>query len=171
MRRRNKCIRMNDVAPALRERRLRALGVQPLRLRRPASVAAAEPTNPAAAVAPVANASPAPVVAPVAMPVRTSIRRLALQPDLAELRDPAINKMYMALTEAVPKAGLQSVRPCDVADDPTAAVMVFGAAPLPEGVPMLRVLRVDPLSVLHSDRERKRQLWEQMQALGRGGND
>ena len=88
-----------------------------------------------------------------------------------ELRDPAINKMYQALTEAVPRAGLQSVRVCDVADDPTAAVMVFGAAPSPEGVPMLRVLRVDPLSVLHADRERKRLLWEHMQALGRGGGD
>jgi hypothetical protein len=103
-----------------------------------------------------------------AVPEETSIRRLALQPDPAELRDPAIHRMYQALTEAVPKAGLQSVRVCDVADDPTAAVMVFGAAPLPEGVPMLRVLRVDPLSVLHADRERKRMLWEQMQALGRG---
>jgi hypothetical protein len=44
--------------------------------------------------------------------------------------------------------------------------MVFGAAPLPEGVPVFRVLRVDPLFVLHADRERKRLLWEQMQALG-----
>jgi hypothetical protein len=47
--------------------------------------------------------------------------------------------------------------------------MVFGAAPLPEGGPMLRVLRADPLSVLHADRERKRLLWDRMQALGRGG--
>jgi hypothetical protein len=31
---------------------------------------------------------------------------------------------------------------------------------------MLRVLRADPLAVLHADRERKRQLWERMQALG-----
>ena len=67
------------------------------------------------------------------------------------------------------KAGLQRVRVCDVAEDPTAAVMVFGAAPLPEGVPMLRVLRADPLRVLHADRERKRLLWERMQTLGRGG--
>jgi hypothetical protein len=78
--------------------------------------------------------------------------------------------MYAALTEAVGKAGLQRVRVCDVADDPTAAVMVFGAAPLPEGVPMLRVMRADPLAVLRADRERKRLLWERMQALGRGGN-
>jgi hypothetical protein len=146
---------MNDAMPALRERRLRALGVEPLRLR----VVVPE-------VVPQRVAEPD--AAPAVLPEKTSIRRLALQPDPAELRDPAIHKMYMALTEAVPKAGLQSVRPCDVADDPGAAVMVFGAAPLPEGVPMLRVLRVDPLAVLHADRERKRLLWEQMQALGRG---
>lgn len=158
---------MNDVMPALRERRLRALGVEPLRLRRPVFA------NSAASVLPPTIAEPALQVvppAPAALPEKTSIRRLALQPDPAELRDPAIHKMYTALTEAVSKAGLQSVRPCDVADDPTAAVMVFGAAPLPEGVSMLRVLRVDPLTVLHADRERKRLLWEQMQALGRGGN-
>lgn len=146
---------MNDTMPALRERRLRALGIEPLRLR------VALPDAAPQSVAKL-GAAPAPV------PEKNSIRRLALQPDPAELRDPAIHKMYMALTEAVPKAGLQSVRPCDVADDPGAAVMVFGAAPLPEGVPMLRVLRVDPLGVLHADRERKRLLWERMQALGRG---
>ena len=79
--------------------------------------------------------------------------------------------MYAALTEAVGKAGLQRVRVCDVVEDPTAAVMVFGAAPLPEGVPLLRVLRADPLVVLHTDRERKRLLWERMLALGRGAGD
>jgi hypothetical protein len=47
--------------------------------------------------------------------------------------------------------------------------MVFGAAPLPAGVPPVRVLRADPLGVLHADRERKRLLWEQMLALGRRG--
>jgi len=159
---------MNDVAPALRDRRLRALGVQPLRLRQPMPVAVAEPgevrvsgeVEVAARVAP-----PVPVVATI-----TAIRRLALQPDPAELDDPVIRSMYAALTEAVGKAGLQRVRVCDVAEDPTAAVMVFGAAPLPEGVPMLRVLRADPLRVLHADRERKRMLWERMQALGRGGS-
>ena len=156
---------MNDVTPALRERRLRALGVEPLRLRQPVVV------EHVASALPAAVAEPTPHVVPpacAALPEKASIRRLALQPDPAELRDPAIHKMYMALTEAVPKAGLQSVRPCDVAEDPAAAVMVFGAAPLPEGVPMLRVLRADPLAVLHADRERKRQLWERMQALGRG---
>jgi hypothetical protein len=156
---------MNDAAPALRDRRLRALGVQPLRLRRQAPAAGAPPVEvriPDEVVASVAP--PAPVVATTT----TAIRRLALQPESADLDDPAINKMYQALTEAVSKAGLQSVRVCDVAEDPTAAVMVFGAAPLPEGVPMLRVLRADPLSVLHADRERKRLLWDRMQALGRG---
>lgn len=142
------------MSDALRERRLHALGVEPLRLR--------------GAVADVAQPVATPESVPVAAPSKTSIRRLALQPDPAELDKPTIRNMYAALTEAVGKAGLQRVRVCDVADDPTAAVMVFGAAPLPEGVPMLRVLRVDPLSVLHTDRERKRLLWEQMQALGRG---
>jgi hypothetical protein len=155
---------MSDAMATLRGRRLRALDVQPLRLYRPSFVSVAATTQPAAADESVAHdVSPA-----TAVPGKTSIRRLALQPDPAELSDPAIHKMYQALTEAVPKAGLQSVRVCDVVDDPTAAVMVFGAAPLPEGVPMLRVLRVDPLSVLHADRERKRLLWEQMQALGHG---
>lgn len=155
---------MNDAMPALRERRLRALGVQPLRLRGlPADATASVPS---AADASAAYAVPP---APMAVAEKASIRRLALQPDPSELRDPAINKMYQALTEAVPKAGLQSVRVCDVAEDPTAAVMVFGAAPLPEGVPLLRVLRVDPLGVLHADRDRKRLLWEHMQALARGG--
>jgi hypothetical protein len=155
---------MNDFAPMLRDRRLRALGVQPLRLRQPMP-AAAQPVELRVADEVVASVVPPEPVA--ATP--TAIRRLALQPDPAELDDPAINKMYQALTEAVSKAGLQSVRPCDVAADPAAAVMVFGAAPLPEGVPMLRVLRVDPLRVLHADRERKRLLWERMQALGRSG--
>jgi hypothetical protein len=153
---------MNDTAAVLRERHLRVFGVEPLLLRRRASAAVGEPSN-----------LPAPERvedAPAAAMAVPAIRRLALQPDPAELRDPAINRMYQALTEAVPKAGLQSVRVCDVADDSTAAVMVFGAAPLPEGVPMLRVLRVDPLAVLHADRERKRLLWEQMQALGLRGN-
>jgi hypothetical protein len=145
----------------LRDRRLCALGVESLRLREAPSVATPAPH--------------VPDVAETGMRIGTTaviaIRRLALQPDQAELDDPALRKMYEALTEAVDKAGLQCVRVCEVADDPGAAVMVFGAAALPEGVPPVRVLRVDPLSVLHGDRERKRRLWEKMQALGRGGGD
>jgi hypothetical protein len=144
---------MSAVARAIRERQLRALGVEPLRLHARGTVTTR--------AAPSAQA-----VAPQA----TAIRRLALQPDPAELDDPVIRNMYAALTEAVGKAGLQRVRVCDVAGDPSAAVMVFGAAPLPEGVPAVRVLRADPLGVLHTDRERKRELWERMQALGRGGS-
>ncbi|MGN6790269.1 MAG: hypothetical protein ACTHJP_12180 [Rhodanobacteraceae bacterium] len=159
---------MNEVAPVLRERRLRALGVQPLRLRHRGLVPAPQPCAEPAVVATPAKTVPAAASAPAE--TRVSIRRLALQPDPAELRDPAINKMYSALTEAVVKAGLQSVRVCDVSEDSTAAVMVFGAAPLPEGVPAVRILRADPLSVLHADRERKRLLWEWMLALGRGGD-
>lgn len=151
---------MNAAASSARTRRLRALGAQPLRLRRRGADAVDE-TGP---VTPIADA---PAVRDAGAPA-PRIVRLALQPDPAELRDPAINRMYSALTEAVGKAGLQPVRVCDVAADPAAAVMVFGAAPLPEGVPAVRVLRADPLRVLHADRERKRLLWERMQALGRG---
>lgn len=149
---------MSAVVRTAHERRLRALGVEPLRLR----------ARDAAAFSPSSAQAVAPATTQTAVPATPPISRLALQPDPTELLDPAINKMYQALTEAVSKAGLQSVRPCDVAGDPTAALMVFGAAPLPDGVPALRVLRVDPLTVLHTDRERKRLLWERMQALGRG---
>lgn len=156
---------MSAAMLALRERRLRALDIEPLHLRARDPVA----EN---AVAPVASVSvPAVAAVVAAVEARTRIVRLALHPDPAELRDPAIHKMYTALTEAVSKAGLQGVRVCDVADDPSAAVVVFGAAELPEGVPAVRVLRADPLAVLHADRERKRLLWERMQALGRGGGD
>lgn len=149
---------------ALRARRLRALDVEPLRvvLRATAPQGPEAETWPAAVQVPVAAPEPAAALA--------AINRLALQPDQAELGDPALRTMYAALTEAVGKAGLQRVRVCDVADDPSAAVMVFGAAPLPENVPLLRVLRADPLSVLHADHERKRLLWERLLALGRGGS-
>ena len=144
---------------ALRGRRLRALGVEPWRLRR--DVVATTTAPPPVVVAATVDAGSA---------LPAAIRRLALQPDQAELRDPAVNRMYVALTEAVGKAGLQAVRVCDVANDPTAAVMVFGAAPVPEGVPAARILRADPLAVLHADRERKRLLWEQLLALGGAGS-
>ena len=151
----------------MRARHLRALGIEPLRLRRAvaeiADVVAAAPI-PATCVDAV---PPAPAVAPPPFRSTPAVRKLALHPDNAELADPAIRTMYTALTEAVGKAGLQRVRVCDVADDAEALVMVFGAAPLPEGVPAVRVLRVDPLKVLLADRERKRLLWEQMLALGR----
>jgi hypothetical protein len=150
---------------ALRERRLRALGVEPLRLRVARDETVVEPD-----AAPMASPRTAtPVAEPMTDASPPAIRRLALLADPAERRDPAIGRMYTALTEAVSKAGLQPVRVCDVGDDPIAAVMVFGAAPLPEGVPVARILRADPLAVLHADRERKRLLWEQLLALGRAG--
>lgn len=150
-------------AAALRDRRLRALDVLPLRLRprNPLTGVAAPPVEvaPAERHARAAGAAPRPA----------RIRRLALQPDPAELADPQLKKMYTALTEAVSKAGLQAVRTCDVAADPSAAVLVFGAAPAPGDVPSARVLRADALAVLAGDRERKRALWERMRALGREG--
>lgn len=152
---------MNAATSVSRMHRLRALGAQPLRLRRRGTDAAEESA--------AARVTDPPVESGAAVQA-TRIARLALQPDPAELDDPVIRNMYAALTEAVGKAGLQRVRVCDVASDPGAVVMVFGAAPLPEGVPAIRVLRVDPLAVLHRDRERKRLLWEQMQALGHGVN-
>lgn len=155
----------------MRERRLRALGVEPLQLRVRGSVVA-DATAPSTLSGGARAVATPPVSAavPVGVPAAIMIRRLALQPDPVELDNPAIRKMYESLTEAVGKAGLQRVRVCDVADDPTSAVMLFGAAPLPEGVPMERVLREDPLSALHADRERKRRLWGRMQALGRSGS-
>lgn len=150
---------------ALRSQRLRALGIEPLRLREAAATVADVVEIP---VDVAAVATPAPPMA-VAESNRQGVRRLALQPDPAELENPAIATMYAALTEAVGKAGLQRVRVCDVAGDPEALVMVFGNAPLPDGVPAMRVVRVDPLSVLLADRERKRMLWERMQALARDG--
>lgn len=148
---------MNEARLARRVRCLRALGVEPLRLRRRLHAAARVEPALAVAGAPVHDAAAAP------------IRRLALQPDPAELAEPAIKKMYTALTEAVSKAGLQAVRVCDVADDPAAAVVVFGAAPPPAGVPGARVVRADALATLAGDRERKRALWERMLAIGRHG--
>lgn len=155
---------MNLRVPDLRDRRLRALGIVPLRLRRPVAGSGDGP-SPAPTVAVAPSTAPAPEVqtAPA-----TTIRRLALQPDPVELADPAVRQMYSALTDAVAKAGLQPVRPCDVAADPRAAVIVFGAAPVPEGVPAARVLREDALAVLHANRAGKRRLWERMQAMGRG---
>lgn len=150
---------MNAAAPVLRARRLRALGVKALYLRGRAPRHAPGIDT---AVVP-----PAPATASGTPPV---VRRLALCPDPAELHDPAIQKMYSALTEAVATAGLQSVRVCDVAADASAAVMVFGTAVPPVDVPASRVLRVDALSALHADRECRRRLWQRMRALGRGGS-
>lgn len=162
---------MNLSAPGLRDRRLRALGVMPLRWRGSAGDGAAPSTAADTALPPGASAVPARGGKAPAGPAGgppAAIRRLALQPDEG-LGDPSVRHMYTALTDAVGKAGLQPVRACDVAGDPTAAVLVFGAATVPAGVPEARVLRADPLAVLHADRTRKRLLWERMQALGRGG--
>jgi hypothetical protein len=158
---------------ALRTRRLQALGVAPLRLRAATVThAAGDEVRQLAEAQPavVAPARPAPSPPAIAEPPPVArIRRLALLADPAERRDPAIDRMYTALTEAVSKAGLQPVRLCDVAEDATAAVLAFGAVALPEGIPLVRVLRTDPLAVLHAERDRKRQLWERLQALGRSG--
>lgn len=150
---------MNAAPSGLREQRLRALGIEPLRLRARGDVA--DPPVPS----PVAAAEP-PIVETATDPVR--ITRLALHADPAERSDPAIQRMYTALGEAVTKAGLQPVRVCDVADDPAAAVLVFGAVNVPDDVPASRVLHTDALVVLQTDRERKRLLWERLLALGRG---
>lgn len=142
----------------LRARRLHALGISGWHWR--GTRAPARPVTVAAPAAGVASARAATV---------EPIRRLALVAETAERSDPAIAKMYADLSEAVTKAGLQPVRVCDVAADPAAAVLVFGAAAVPTGVPPVRVLRADPLAVLHADRERKRALWRRLQALGRTG--
>lgn len=153
---------MSAAAASLERRRLAALGVERLALRARKRVTEQAHPDPLPPV-PVAVAAAVP-----SAPAGSAIRHLALCPDPAELRDPAVSAMYTALTEAVGKVGLRCVRVCDVAADPAAAVMVFGTAQVPEGVPALRVLRADPLAVLHADRERKRLLWERLQTLGRG---
>lgn len=152
---------MNTAGSVARARRLRALGIEPLRLR--ARSVAARGDAPAEAVT-AATPTPAPRAAAPAIP----IRRLALQPDAIALDDPAIRAMYSALTEAVGKAGLQRVRPADVAGDPAAAVIVFGAASAPAGVVESQVVRAASLTALQADRALKQRLWARMQALGRG---
>lgn len=153
---------MNAVTADPADRRLAALGIERLRLR----VRGAAP-RPAPSPATLAVAAPAAAI--VAAEVTSGIRRLALSVDTGELADPVLREMYAALTKAVGQVGLQCVRVCDVAADPAAVVMVFGTAPVPVDVPALRVLRVDPLAVLHADRARKRVFWDRLQRLGREG--
>lgn len=147
-------------ATVARDRRLRALGVAPLRLRA-RGTAGSGTRAPGLAVR---DSGEAATLTPA-----HRIERLALLADMSERGDPAIDRMYVALTDAVGKAGLQPVRVCDVAGDPSAALLVFGALPAPDGVPAGRVLRTDPLAALHADRDCKRRLWERLRALGRGG--
>jgi hypothetical protein len=153
---------VNAVTADPADRRLAALGIERLRLR----VRGAAP-RPAPSPATLAVAAPAAAI--VAAEVTSGIRRLALSVDTGELADPVLREMYAALTKAVGQVGLQCVRVCDVAADPAAVVMVFGTAPVPVDVPALRVLRVDPLAVLHADRARKRVFWDRLQRLGREG--
>lgn len=157
---------MNAVTADPADRRLAALGIERLRLR--VRVRGAAP-RPAPSPATLAVAVAAPAAAIVAAEVTSGIRHLALSVDTGELADPVLREMYAALTKAVGQVGLQCVRVCDVAADPAAVVMVFGTAPVPVDVPALRVLRVDPLAVLHADRARKRVFWDRLQRLGREG--
>jgi hypothetical protein len=145
-------------AASPRIRRLLAMGVVPLRRRR-GRMREGELS---------VRVSQAAGRAGVPASILPGIRRLALLPDPHELGDPLIGAMYSALSDAVAKAGLQSVRVVDVTADPAAAVLVFGGMVVPDGIPPERVLRTAALAELHADRARKRTLWETLLALGRG---
>jgi hypothetical protein len=132
---------------------LEALGVTPLRLRaRPAKTEA------------LTASSPAPSAE---MPKAMPDKRIALLRSQAEINQPALAALYTKITEAISALGLQCVRQADAENDPRVRVLAFGDVTLPAGIEAGRVLRVDALSTLDSDRARKRALWELMQKLAR----
>ena len=133
---------------------LRALGVQPLRLRTraaPPAMAAAVREQPAT---PPADAQPCKLV--------------ALAPLREEMEQPALAALYTKIGEAISSLGLQCVRIADAQADAGVRVLAFGDAALPGDIAQSRVLRTDPLAVLHADRERKRELWNTLRQLARG---
>ena len=128
-------------------RALRALGMTPLRLRE------AAPRTPVTAV-----------VQSAAVAV-DSVRCLALSPMPDEMAAPELSALYAKITEAVSQLGLQCVRVEDALLDARTRVLVFGAATVPESIDPARVLRADSLRTLHTDRARKRALWDLLQTL------
>jgi|SRR5690348_2389401 len=136
-----------------RTRVLQALGVSPLRLRARAAIAAD-------------------VVAPqqaptVAQPPAVPDKRIALLRAQAEIEQPALATLYTKITEAISALGLQCVRQADAENDPRVRVLAFGDVTLPDAIAASRVLRVDALAVLDTDRNGKRALWELMQKMAR----
>lgn len=131
---------------------LQALGVTPLRLRARSKVE------------PPAVPQPAP---PAQMPKVAPDKRIALLRAQAEIEQPALATLYTRITEAISALGLQCVRQADAENDPCVRVLAFGDVPLPPAIEPARVIRVDTLATLGTDRERKRALWELMQRLAR----
>jgi len=142
---------LTPVSMASRNRVLQALGVTPLRLR-------SRPANAPVVVNPVPAAeAPGPL----------ADKRIALLRAQAEIEQPALATLYTRITEAISALGLQCVRQADAENDPRVRVLAFGEVPLPAGIEAARVLRVDALATMESDRVRKRALWELMQRLAR----
>lgn len=142
-----------NLTPFPRGEILRALGVTPLRLR-----ARRIKAQEMAAAKVAADVAPEPIVAD---------RRVALLRSQAEIELPALAALYTRITEAISALGLQCVRLADAESDPRVRVLAFGDVPLSSAIESARVLRVDALTVLDSDRARKRALWELMQKLAR----
>src|SRR5690348_6271321 len=138
---------------ASRTRVLKALGVTPLRLRaRPAQAAMPAVAEPAAPVP--------------AMPSAPD-KRIVLLRAQAEIEQPALATLYTRITEAISGLGLQCVRQADAESDPRVRVLAFGDVTLPDAIAASRVLRVDALAALDTDRNGKRALWELMQKMAR----
>lgn len=144
---------------ASRAQVLRALGVMPLRLR----VRSEEFIE--AIASPKANGAAAPVA--VAAPSSTLDKRCALQRLQSEIEQPALANLYTKITEAISALGLQCVRMTDAERDPHVRVLAFGGVVLPASIDPARVLRVDTLATLESDRGRKRAFWQLLQKLAR----
>ncbi len=119
---------------------LRALGMNPLRLRARSAKAEAGPR--------------------IAFD-----KRIALLRAQQEVDQPALSMLYTKITEAISTLGLQCVRIADAEADSHVRVLAFGEAPLPPAIGIERVLRVDALAVLNADRTRKRALWDLLQRL------
>lgn len=136
---------------------LRALGATPLRLRARATDAAVD----------TAALHPAPAASPGAAPPLHFDNRIALARSSQELHQPALAELSARITEAISKLGLQCVRMIDAERDTAVRVLAFGDAPVAATIDPARVLRVDTLSTLHADRERKRALWDLLQGLAR----
>lgn len=146
-------------AATSRSQVLQALGVTPLRLR--ARVAVAEQTSVSKSL------PPAPVPQLVTAQAAVPDKRIALLRAQSEIEQPALAALYTKITEAISAKGLQCVRQADAENDPRVRVLAFGDVALPDSIAFSRVLRVDALAVLESDRGSKRALWDLIQKLAR----
>lgn len=139
-----------------RAQTLRALGVTPLRLCTRTATAASVAVGETAAAQ--SNADEV-RIAPI------DNGRIAMAPSHEELNNPTLAALYTRIGEAISSLGLQCVRIADAEADAGVRVLVFGDRALPSSIDGSRVVRVDPLSVLHADRERKRALWTMLRTL------